>query len=70
MTLFAVKKLQIVFMNSGIDKEVINRLKKEIAIYRKLNHENVVKYLGSEIISNQFCIYLEYVAGGSICSIY
>jgi serine/threonine protein kinase len=29
-----------------------------------------VKYIGSEIVSNQFCIYLEYMSGGSIQMIY
>jgi serine/threonine protein kinase len=39
-------------------------------VYRKLNNENIVKYIGSEIVSNQFCIYLEYMSGGSIQMIY
>mmetsp|Transcript_2236 Transcript_2236/g.2180 ORF Transcript_2236/g.2180 Transcript_2236/m.2180 type:complete len:124 (+) Transcript_2236:1105-1476(+) len=70
MAKLAVKKLQIVLMNSGVDKEAVNKLKREIAIYRKLDHENVIKYIGSEIVNNQFCIYLEYLAGGSLCSVY
>lgn len=39
-------------------------------MYRKLNNDNIVKYIGSEIVSNQFCIYLEYMSGGSIQMIY
>jgi serine/threonine protein kinase len=39
-------------------------------VYRKLNNDNIVKYIGSEIVSNQFCIYLEYMSGGSIQMIY
>jgi serine/threonine protein kinase len=68
--IFAVKKLQFISASSGIDKEAIFKLKKEIEVYRKLGHENIVKYIGSEIVNNQFCIYLEYMSGGSICSIY
>lgn len=29
-----------------------------------------MNYIGSEIVNNSFCIYLEYMSGGSICSIY
>jgi serine/threonine protein kinase len=39
-------------------------------VYRKLDNENIVKYIGSEVVNNQFCIYLEYLSGGSLCSIY
>lgn len=37
---------------------------------QKLEHENIVKYIGAEIVEQKFCIYLEYVPGGSICGIY
>lgn len=37
---------------------------------KKLEHENIVSYIGAEIVEQKFCIYLEYVPGGSICSIY
>jgi serine/threonine protein kinase len=61
-----VKKLNVFSYNSGIDQNAVLKLKNEIEVYRKLNHENIVKYIGSEIVSNQFCIYLEYLAGGNI----
>lgn len=50
--IFAIKKLNLVSVNTGIDKEVITKLKKEITIYKKLEHENIVKYIGSEIVNN------------------
>lgn len=37
---------------------------------KKLEHDNIVKYIGAEIVENRFCIYLEYVPGGSLCNIY
>jgi len=40
-----------------------------VEILRRLNHENVVKYLNSEIISNkELFIYLEYISCGSLKS--
>lgn len=62
--------MNVFSFNSGIDKEAVMKLKKEIELYRKLNHENIVKYIGSEIVNNQFCIYLEYMSGGSILQTY
>jgi serine/threonine protein kinase len=61
-----VKKLQIISPNSGIDKEAVVKLRKEIEVYKKMNHENIVKFYGSEMVGPQFCIYLEYMPGGTI----
>ena len=48
------------------------KLEREVNIMRKLEHPNIVQYLGTELIHNtetpQFCILLEYVPGGSISS--
>jgi serine/threonine protein kinase len=44
--------MNVFSFNSGIDKEAVMKLKKEIELYRKLNHENIVKYIGSEIVNN------------------
>jgi hypothetical protein len=49
----------------------MSKLEKEVNIMRKLSHKNIVRYLGTEFISEpspQFCILLEYVPGGSIAS--
>ena len=47
------------------------KLEKEVNIMRKLQHQNIVRYLGTKFVQNptpQFCILLEYVPGGSIAS--
>lgn len=49
---FAVKKLNFISINTGIDKEAIIKLKKEIEILKKLDHKHIVRYLGSEIVNN------------------
>ena len=49
---------------------MIVKLRKEIEVYKKLSHENIVKFFGSEVMGTQFCIYLEYMAGGTIQSNY
>ncbi|KAK1381041.1 Protein kinase domain-containing protein [Heracleum sosnowskyi] len=38
----------------------------EIKVLQQLDHPNIVQYLGSDIIEDRFCIYLEYVHPGSI----
>lgn len=68
--IFAVKKLNFVSPTSGVDKVLIQKLKKEIDIYRKLEHPNIISYIGSEIVDQKFCIYLEYASGGSLESVY
>ena len=45
-------------------------MKKEIDRYKNLDCKYIVRYLGCEIIENNvFCIYLEYMPGGSIADI-
>ncbi|CAN0864244.1 Mitogen-activated protein kinase kinase kinase 5 [Linum grandiflorum] len=46
--------------------ECIKQLEQEIKVLSKLKHPNIVQYYGSEIIEDQFYIYLEYVHPGSI----
>ncbi|KAJ0818761.1 putative mitogen-activated protein kinase kinase kinase STE-STE11 family [Helianthus annuus] len=46
--------------------ECIRQLEQEIRVLRNLEHQNIVQYLGSEVVEDQFCIYLEYVHPGSI----
>eukprot|EP01064_Diplonema_japonicum_P030300 TRINITY_DN5131_c3_g2_i1.p1 TRINITY_DN5131_c3_g2~~TRINITY_DN5131_c3_g2_i1.p1 ORF type:complete len:681 (+),score=103.27 TRINITY_DN5131_c3_g2_i1:55-2043(+) len=47
----------------------IKSLQKEIELMSKLNHPHIVRYLGSELTSGMFSIFLEYVPGGSIASL-
>lgn len=57
--MFAVKRLHLYKGSMGINEEVVKSLKNEIDILKNFEHENIVKYLGSEICENKFCIYLE-----------
>ena len=40
----------------------------EIEVYQKLEHENIVPYLGAKQESEDIYIYMEYMPGGSISS--
>ncbi|GAU36141.1 hypothetical protein TSUD_316700, partial [Trifolium subterraneum] len=46
--------------------DCIKQLHQEIRILQQLHHPNIVKYYGSEIVGDQFCIYMEYVHPGSL----
>ncbi|KAJ0441636.1 putative mitogen-activated protein kinase kinase kinase STE-STE11 family [Helianthus annuus] len=46
--------------------ECIQQLEQEIRVLQNLEHPNIVHYLGSEIVDDRFCIYLEYVHPGPI----
>lgn len=61
-TLMAVKKVHIQ-SKKGRSQSKIEALEQEISIYEKLSHKNIVGYLGSELTSNYFNIFLEYVEG-------
>jgi mitogen-activated protein kinase kinase kinase len=66
----AVKKLQIINPTTGLDTDVILKLRKELEIMKRLKHQNVVNYYGCEMLGHEFCIYLEYMAHGSLKSVY
>lgn len=64
---FVVKQIHLVHSIRGVDQQKVKSVKKEIDRYKKLKHKHIVEYYGSEIIEqNIFCIYLEWVEGGSI----
>lgn len=72
--IFCVKKIHLVHEYSGLDESKVKSLKKEMDRLKALNHENIIKYYGGEMIENNiFCLYLEYMSQGSIadqCKMY
>jgi hypothetical protein len=66
--LFAVKQLEIDENSSENLKKNQASFQKEIEIMKNLNHENIVRYLGTQFKENILSIFLEYVPGGSIAS--
>ena len=65
---FAAKQTPIDKRNPD-HTEKIRALQKEIELMSKHQHENIVRYLGSEIKAGVFSIFIEYVPGGSIASL-
>lgn len=63
--LMAVKQ---VFLgdNSELQKSMIEALQHEMLLLKNLNHENIVRYLGSSVSDDYLNIFLEYVPGGSV----
>lgn len=37
-----------------------------MSIFKNLSHKNIIRYIGSEIINNEFFIYVEYLPGGEL----
>ena len=68
--MFVVKKLQLVHPFLGLDKSKVKALKQEVDRFKLLDHKHIVTYFGGEITDNNvFCIYLEYMSGGSIADL-
>lgn len=63
--LCAMKEVDII-PDDPKSAECIQQLEQEIRVLRTLEHPNIVQYLGSEMIEDRFCIYLEYVHPGAI----
>lgn len=63
--IFAIKRM-LFNPNIATHTEYVNILKQEIDILQKLEHPHIVKYLGSETIHENFCVYLEFAPGGSL----
>ena len=67
--LIAVKQI---IVDSDADTralETVKGLQKEINVMHNLKHNNIVRYIGTEWSGKTFNIFLEYVPGGSICSL-
>lgn len=54
--------------NNQLQKSMIEALQHEMLLLKELNHENIVRYLGSSTEEKFLNIFLEYVPGGSVLS--
>eukprot|EP01062_Namystynia_karyoxenos_P052176 TRINITY_DN4155_c0_g1_i3.p1 TRINITY_DN4155_c0_g1~~TRINITY_DN4155_c0_g1_i3.p1 ORF type:complete len:1300 (+),score=164.54 TRINITY_DN4155_c0_g1_i3:461-3901(+) len=66
-TLMAVKTVQI---GSGLDEDQLGALMREVEVMSTLSHEHIVDYYGItyDQDTNELCIYMEYMDGGSLGS--
>lgn len=68
--LMAVKQVELPnTQNAALDAKrnnMVEALKREIALLRELKHPHIVQYLGSSSESSTLNIFLEYIPGGSI----
>ena len=55
--------------NNENQQNCINSLLQEMNILKTLNSTHIVRYLGSEIVDCNYCMYIEFLSGGSISSL-
>lgn len=55
--------------NINLNPKKISALEMEIEILKELNHENIVKYIGTQKTKDKLLIFLEYLSGGSLSSL-
>ena len=60
--LMAVKQLDC----NDVSHKELGALEHEVQMLRDLQHPNIVRYLGTDLNKDTFCIFLEYVPGGRI----
>ena len=63
------KKLDLavkVINKGGLGPNIINQMKEEISILKKLDHENIVKFHGYSETNNQLLIKMEYIRYGTL----
>ena len=63
----AMKQIDI---NDSADKPTVDigSFQTEVELYRTLEHENIVKYVGAALTEEKVLIYMEYMPGGSLSS--
>lgn len=66
--LFAVKRM-FYNPNNKMQTKFVTDLDSEVRILKGMKNKHIVKYLGSELIQDAFCIYLEYLPGGSLAKL-
>jgi len=69
--LMAVKQVSLSGGHENEKKrlEAVSALQREIEVMKLLQHQNIVKYLGTETTDGRLNIFLEYVSGGSIAQL-
>ena len=55
-----------VINKEGVGPNLINHMKEEISILKKLNHKNIVKFYGYSETNNQLLINMEYIKYGTL----
>ena len=55
-----------VINKGGVGPSLINQMKEEISILKKLNHKNIVKFYGYSETNNQLLINMEYIKYGTL----
>ncbi|KAJ0523883.1 putative protein kinase RLK-Pelle-CrRLK1L-1 family [Helianthus annuus] len=66
---FAVKEFSL--LNEGRwRKQIITQLEREISLLSRLDHENIVRYLGTDKDDDKIYIFLELVTKGSLAKLY
>ena len=67
--LMAMKQIPLIEFTFDLAREEINELELEVEILSRLNHKNIVRYLGTRKDDHSLNIFMEYVAGGTISSL-
>jgi hypothetical protein len=67
--IMAVKRLSIQKSEDEYNNGAIDALKAEINVLRRIEHDNIIRYIGSEIIDKDFWIYIEYASEGSLLNL-
>ncbi|OMJ72608.1 hypothetical protein SteCoe_28906 [Stentor coeruleus] len=66
--IFAVKRIYYNPSNE-IQQSFVDALIQEINILKNLKHKKIVKYIGSEVLEGNLCMYMEYLSGGSLAKL-
>ncbi|XP_061119428.1 mitogen-activated protein kinase kinase kinase 1 isoform X2 [Conger conger] len=65
-TLMAVKQVTYVRNTSSEQEEVVETLRDEIRMMGHLNHPNIIRMLGATCEKNNYNLFVEWMAGGSV----
>ncbi|XP_060751619.1 mitogen-activated protein kinase kinase kinase 1 isoform X1 [Tachysurus vachellii] len=65
-TLMAVKQVTYVRNTSSEQEEVVETLREEIRLMGHLNHPNIIRMLGATCEKNNYNLFVEWMAGGSV----